>query len=158
MKKSDSNNFVNINDERFTHTLTGLIEEQSLKLYSIETLKDNDELIFRINLFHNEKKISLDDCVKVHKSIYPYLEETGVCDRYRVEVSSVGIERALTQKEHYHYAINEWVKITTITKEKILGTLEKVLENGITIGLEDKGSIVIEFDNIKQAKTCFVES
>jgi len=131
------------------------LEELGFNLYSIEQVQENGENIYRVNFFHKDESLSLDDCAQVHKQLYPYLEEAGISDEYTVQIGSVGVEKPLTQKWHYELAIGEQITLKTNGKDKKVGVLKEV--KGDEIVLQDKNNQThsISLSDIKKAKTLF---
>ncbi len=102
--------------------------------------------------------VTIDECKKVSRIMAEVLEtEDIIADRYFLEVSSPGLERALNQKKHYVSAIDEKVKISFTDGENIttsIGILKEVLPESIKVEFEDSIE-EIQLTDVKKAKTYF---
>ncbi len=82
-------------------TVTGL----GYMLWDVEYVKEGAEMVLRITI-DKEDGIGIDDCEKVHRAIDPVLDEADPIENsYRLEVSSPGVERALTRNEHFDFCL-----------------------------------------------------
>lgn len=76
-------------------------DEQGLVLWDVEFVKEGAEMILRITI-DKDGGVGIDDCERFHRAIDPLLDEADPIESsYRLEVSSPGIERALTRPEHF---------------------------------------------------------
>ncbi len=134
--------------------IKSMVESIGLKVYDTAIISENDETIYRIQVT-SEDGVSLDKCVEATKLISPLLDVTPpVREDYRLEVSSPGIERKLRTLDHFKHSLGEKVKIITLEKEKIRGTMLRVEAD--TIVLEtDEGESSVKFAAIAKASTYF---
>ncbi|MBR0303788.1 MAG: ribosome maturation factor RimP [Clostridia bacterium] len=80
-------------------------EELGYMLWDVEYVKEGAEQVLRITI-DSENGIGIDDCEKVHRAIDPLLDEADPIEcAYRLEVSSPGVERALTRNEHFEFCL-----------------------------------------------------
>ena len=80
-------------------------EELGYMLWDVEYVKEGAEMVLRITI-DKEDGIGIDDCERMHRAIDPVLDEADPIENsYRLEVSSPGIERALTRNEHFDFCI-----------------------------------------------------
>ena len=102
--------------------------------------------------------ISLDECARFSRRLSNELDEFDLIqDRYFLEVSSPGVERALKLKSHYMSAINDKVYVQYQEAEErkhITGILTEVNQDTITVRLNDTDTIIL-FTKIIKAKTEF---
>ncbi len=104
----------------------------------------------------HEKGISIEDCARVSRFVSDLLDHEDPIPRsYTLEVSSPGLERPLTKKEHYIRFKGEKVRVQ-VSKElegrkKFSGILKKANENMIVIELVDKNQVKIPYDLIEKA-------
>lgn len=133
--------------------ISNIVNDLGFLLYSIETITENHENIFRISIYSKDNNILLKDCTKTHKALYLLLEG-DIADKYTIQVSSVGIEKPLIELWHYKLAIKDMAKIKT-TKGTIVGTIEDVSEDTIKVIDKNNELIQINFLDIKKAKTLF---
>jgi ribosome maturation factor RimP len=98
--------------------------------------------------------ISLDDCAVVSNAIQARLDSAGV-EYERLEVSSPGIDRALTRPTHFARFVGEHVKLWL--KEAVAGrtVLEGALLTANAKNLEiEAGGVkhAIDFENVVKAR------
>ncbi len=131
-----------------------LLNSIGLELYDIATIKENEQLIYRVSVV-KEGGVSLDDCVEATHLLSPLLDVTPpLSGEYRLEVSSPGIERKLKTLKHFEKSIGENIELSTISKEKFTGKLLAV--NGEIISLESEDGVSeIDFKTISKAKTFY---
>ncbi|MGB0719665.1 MAG: ribosome maturation factor RimP [Bdellovibrionales bacterium] len=103
------------------------------------------------------KRLGVDDCAKISKAVSAVLDvEDPISGKYRLEVSSPGIDRLLIKREHFESYIGFDAKIETDTpaengQRKFRGILKAL--NGDTITLTtDQGDAEIHFNTITKAK------
>ena len=103
-----------------------------------------------------EGGVSIADCENVSRNISVLLDvEDPFSSPYTLEVSSPGINRKLKRREHFEKAVGKRCVVKThnsIGNSKVFrGKLLNIDSN--SIGIEtDKGSVEIDFENIKTAK------
>lgn len=113
-------------------------------------------------LLDTDEGIKIEECASVSRRLAHFIETNElIVDAYNLEVSSPGIDQALTFKRQYIKNIGRNLKIHLADGEKD-GTLENVTDEGIVFKeevkkskgkkVEPKESIVIPFGNIQQAK------
>ncbi|VAY88098.1 FIG000325: clustered with transcription termination protein NusA [hydrothermal vent metagenome] len=132
------------------------IKDLGFLLYCIENVTENHENIFRVNIYSDNKAITLKDCTIVHKAIYPLLED-NIANKYTIQVGSVGIERPLLELRHYELVINQNIQVRIKDAKKVIGELKEVLEDKIKVLNKNNELIDINFSDIHKAKTLFVD-
>jgi ribosome maturation factor RimP len=132
------------------------VEGCDVQLYDISTLKENNDNIFRVTI-HSSNGISLEKCTEVNNMISPILDiQDPIHGKYRLEVSSPGIERKLKTLEHFKMSIGENIKIKEYSTQTTKGKLIEVLDNGaIKIQDKDNDTFCLNFDDILSASTYF---
>ncbi len=131
--------------------IKNIVEDNGCELYDIEITEEGGHKYYRVYIT-KPSGVSLNDCAKINNLISPIFDiEEPIKDKYFLEVSSPGLERKLTKKEHFEKSIGENIKVTTTDGRKIKGVL-KSFEDGIA----EIGKEKISFDDIKKAKT-FIE-
>ncbi len=86
--------------------------------------------------------ISVEDCAKVSSLVGKLLDEHDfIHHSYTLEVSSPGIERPLTKREHFERFAGEKVRITL--KNPVEGRKNFT---GILLGVEEKNLVIIEVE------------
>ncbi len=133
--------------EELKQVIKNIVEDNGCELYDIEETKEGDYKYYRIYIT-KPGGVSLNDCTTINNLISPIFDvEDPIDGKYFLEVSSPGIERKLTKKEHFQKSIGERVKVNT-TDGKLKGTLTYADEE--TIKVDDKE---VKYEDIKKAKT-----
>lgn len=132
--------------------LEALANECGLEFYDSEIANENGKAIYRV-FVTKQGGVSLDDCEKLSRLLSPIFDvEPPMSGEYFLEVSSPGLERKLSKKEHFSKSIGELVKITTEQKDKICGKIIKFEDENLFLDTTES-EICIKFDDIKKAKT-----
>jgi ribosome maturation factor RimP len=86
-------------------------------------------------------------------------ERDPVPGRYQLEVSSPGLERPLRTPVHFERAVGSTVSIRLHAgageERRVAGTLSDTDDEGITVRLEDGGSVRVPYGDIERARTTF---
>ena len=110
-----------------------IVEANGAALYDIEIVTEFDETIFRV-LVTKVGGVDLDLCADISHELSPFLDvHPPMTQRYRLEVSSPGIERKLTKPVHFQNAIGEKVKLKIKGSDKLKGVLKSADNNGIVV-------------------------
>ena len=137
-------------------TIVNILHDCGVELYDIETVSEYEQKIFRIYITSANKKVNLDKCAEVAKILSPILDlEPPVNGVYTLEVSSPGIERPLKKMEHFIGSIGEDIKIKLINTDKIIGKLDSIKDNKLTIIEYDGEVTIVPIDDIEKARTYY---
>jgi ribosome maturation factor RimP len=124
-------------------------------LYEISTTKEHSENIFRVTITA-AGGISLDKCQEISKVISPLLDiHEPMRGKYRLEVSSPGIERKLKSLEHIQASIGELLKIKEYSTETFRGKLINVNNNTLILEDEEGDEVKIKYDDILSCATYY---
>jgi ribosome maturation factor RimP len=86
-------------------------------------------------------------------------ERDPVPGRYQLEVSSPGLERPLRTPAHFQRAVGSTVSVRLHAgageERRVAGTLSDADDEGITVRLEDAGSVRVPYGDIERARTTF---
>jgi ribosome maturation factor RimP len=141
--------------------INSLVESVDLELYDTVIVNENEETIYRVSVISTEveegkrKGVSLDACVELTHLISPLLDVTPpVSGDYRLEVGTAGIEKKLSNINHFKKSIGEKVSLLHSGKEKTRGILTKVEGSKVFVQTEDE-EVVVNFNDIIKAKTYF---
>lgn len=142
--------------------IKSLVESFGLELYDTSVVNENDETIFRVSILSNKtsedgKKIgvNMDTYVELTHLISPLLDVTPpLSGEYRLEVGSPGIERKLSNLNHFKMSLGENISILAADKEKYKGKLLRVEANKIILEVDAK-ELELDYANIAKAKTYF---
>lgn len=119
--------------EKLYDILEKVIESKGLKLYDIELLKENNEILLRISLFKKDG-VSLQDCENITNLISPLLDvECQELENYTLEVSSPGLERVLKKERHFLLSKNELIEIKMNDKSVCKGILKDYKDNVLSV-------------------------
>jgi len=128
--------------------IKNIVEDNGCELYDIELTEEGGHKYYRVYIT-KPGGVSLNDCAAINNLISPIFDiEDPVEGRYFLEVSSPGLERKLTKKEHFEKSIGENVKVTLNDGTKVKGQLKSFVDDEAEIGKEK-----VKFDDIKKAKT-----
>lgn len=131
-----------------------IIEANDAALYDTEVVTEFEDTIFRV-LITKVGGVSLDLCARISHELSPFLDvHPPMSQRYRLEVSSPGIERKLTKPVHFQNAIGEKVKLKITGVDKLKGILKSADNKGITVETKE-GDISFDYGQIGTAKTYF---
>ena len=131
-----------------------IVEANGADLYDIEIVTEFDETIFRV-LVTRAGGVDLDLCADISHELSPFLDvHPPMSQRYRLEVSSPGIERKLTKSVHFKNAIGEKVKLKITGGEKLKGTIKSADNEGIVVETT-QGEERFAYGDIRTAKTYF---
>jgi len=127
-----------------------------VNLYDIVTAREHYDNIYRIYI-SSPNGINLDKCAEVSRMVSPLLDiNEPMNGKYKLEVSSPGIERKLKTLNHFMGSIGDNIKIKEYSTETLKGELLEVLEDGtITIKDKDGDTQTTKFDEILSASTYF---
>ena len=136
--------------------IKSMVESLDLRIYDIATVTEHEETIYRVNIISpTTEGVTMDQVVKVTKMISPLLDvTTPVRGDYRLEVSSPGIERQLKSLMHFECALGEKLRVQTLEKKKLRGTLKSVEGNMITLDT-DEGEETFAYGDVIKASTYF---
>ena len=110
-----------------------IVEANGAALYDTEIVTEFDETIFRV-LITKVGGVSLDLCATISHELSPFLDvHPPMSERYRLEISSPGIERKLTKPVHFKNAIGEKVKLKITGGDKLKGVLKSADNDGIIV-------------------------
>lgn len=137
---------------KFFELCQKVIPENGLKLYDLEY--QPAQQLLRVYVYDPSTKTAvIEDCVKIDRALTPFIEEESwIPDALVLEVSSPGIYRHLSQKEHFEMSFGEMVLVTfngdldpelvkkapkVLKNRKVRLRLEGILENEVEFALED---------------------
>ena len=135
--------------------LRDILHNAGVELYDTETVTENERKIYRVYITC-KGGVTLDQCGEVTKIISPLFDlEPPVAGQYYLEVSSPGIERRLSTRQHYEASVGDLLKIWLFSTERVKGELLRVDEKGILIKETDGEETTIAFDDIEKCRTYF---
>jgi ribosome maturation factor RimP len=132
------------------------VESCGVTLYEIERTKNHSENIFRVTIA-KAGGIGLDKCQEISKLISPILDLIEPMKaKYRLEVSSPGIERKLKSIEHIKASVGENIKGKKYNTETFRGKLLSVnFDNTLILEDTNNAQIQIKYDDILACATYY---
>ena len=96
--------------------------------------------------------ITADECAEVSRSISVEIERQSIfAGRYRIEVSSPGLERPLKLERQFRKNIGRQLRIiTNANSEPLTGILEEVTETSLTLSTGEKHSVPVALKDIRE--------
>lgn len=103
------------------------------------------------------KELTVDDCALVSRAISAVLDEKDpINEQYTLEVSSPGLDRPLTKKEHFVRYKNYVIKLETLEpvekRKRFKGIIKDVLASDEIVIQMDETEYKIAYSNIAKAK------
>ncbi len=141
-------------EERLIAALEPVIEGMGLELVDLELKREAGGRVLRI-FIDSPEGIDLDTCADASEALSARLDaEDPIEGPYALEVSSPGLERPLTKKEHFARYVGERARIRTFApiegKRDFTGAIAAVDDAGVEIEVEGK-RYRIEYDLIAKA-------
>ena len=142
--------------EQIKNKAVEILEEKGF--FFIDFVWRGSEQIPVLELFiDNETGVTTDDCYVVSRELEKYIDENNLLKKYRLDVSSPGVEKPLVFIGQYpkHIGRNFELEFEDSGEiKKIEATLIGLRDKTLVFetGKKDKIVIPIEFDKIKKAK------
>lgn len=135
-----------------------VVDSLGYMLWDVEYVKEGAQNVLRITI-DSENGIGIEDCEKVHRAIDPVLDDADPIEgMYTLEVSSPGVERALTKEEHYDFCLGVKVAVKLFVPvngmKTICGILNDNLPNSLVI-VDGEDAYEIEKKAIAKINTVF---
>ena len=121
--------------EIVTELALPIAEKLGLDLWDVNYVKEGTEWYLRI-FIDKVSGVDINDCVDMTHEINPILDEVDpIKGEYTLEVSSPGINRKLTKKEHFEKFLEAPVRVKLVRpledgRREIEGILIDVFDNG----------------------------
>ena len=133
-------------------------DEQGILLWDVEFVREGAEMILRLTI-DKTGGVGIDDCERFHRAIDPLLDETDPIETsYRLEVSSPGLERAITRPEHFAAMKGSEVEVklyAPIDGVKLFrGILGDFDGTNVTFKVGDE-DVVLEREKLARVRTVF---
>lgn len=133
-------------DEALEKIALDVCERHGVYIYNTEYKKEGSEYFLRL-FIDKDGGVTIEDCENVSREISPLLDElTFIKEAYIFEVSSPGIDRALTRNWHFEKVMGEEIDIKLFApldgKKEISGILKNYSDGEITIEADGKDIII----------------
>lgn len=146
---------------KLSELIEPLVESRGFELVHLEYIPGKQA---QLQIFiDREGGITIDHCELINKAVSDLLDYHDPIDHaYTLEVSSPGLERPLTKKEHFDRFAGEKVKIKTSEdlngRKKFSGRLEGTEKDNVLVRLDNDQVAEIPIALIDRAKLWFTES
>ncbi len=145
-----------LKDKRIEDKIKDIIESQGLELLDFNIFTTCGRHIVRCIVDYPEGGITMDDCAKVNRRIFSYLEESNsLGDDFSVEINSPGLDRPLKKYQDFLRVkgknISLWLSEPVCGKEYLEGEVKEVEEGSLSL-LYKGESVKIDFNKIKTGK------
>lgn len=149
-----------MNSESANPDIEGLLTEAvtplGYELLGVELNLSRGSGLVRVYIDHPERAITVDDCEAASHEISAALDlHDPISGRYRLEVSSPGLDRPLFKPAHYQRFIGERIKLSTMLpiggRRRFTGVLLQADANGIELQT-DANSERLSYPMIEKAR------
>lgn len=145
-------------DEALEKLALDVCERHGVYIYNTEYKKEGSEYFLRL-FIDKDGGVTIEDCENVSREISPLLDDlTFIKEAYIFEVSSPGIDRALTRDWHFEKVMGEEIEIKLFApldgKKEISGVLTGYSDGIITV-LENDKKITIEKSKAASVRLAF---
>jgi ribosome maturation factor RimP len=142
--------------EQIQNLLDPILGSLGLTLWNLEFRKEGPQWLLRIYIDREPGGVTLDDCETVSRDLGAVLDvEEIVPHAYTLEVSSPGLDRALSKSEHYRKSLGKQIRIKTyqaINNQKVFrGTLASFEDGIVVLKTESDEALRISLENISKA-------
>jgi ribosome maturation factor RimP len=145
---------------RLLEMIEPLVQSKGYELVKLDYAARKHGLLHLI--IDHEKGVTVDDCEIISRAVSELLDSSDpITHAYTLEVSSPGLERPLTKKDHFARFKGEKVKIRTDAEvngsDKFAGTLVSAESEYITVRGEDGKLSDIPYQLIKKANLWYTK-
>ena len=127
-------------EQKLLAIIEPVVRSEGLFLLEIELAGDGSGRTLRIYV-DGAQGVSLDDCVNISRQVGDILDvEDTIPQRYRLEVSSPGLDRKLKYAREFEIFAGRKARLLIHGQEKnyyVVGTLKGLVEEDIIVQVED---------------------
>ena len=137
--------------EQISKFTTPILEPISGYLVDLNTRGEGGTTVLEV-FVDTDKGITADECAEVSRSVSAEIERQSIfTGRYRIEVSSPGLDRPLKLERQFRKNIGRQLRIITNADSKPLtGTLAEVTETSLTLSTGEKQSVPLALKDIRE--------
>lgn len=141
-------------EQKLQALLQASVEDLGCELWGIECQRSGRYLTVRVYI-DKEGGVTVEDCADVSRQVSAILDvEDPIADKYNLEVSSPGLDRALFTLEQYQRYIGQDIavhlRIPVLDRRKWQGKLEKIENDMLTLIVDGQEQVLV-FGNIQKA-------
>lgn len=145
-------------DEALEKIAEDVCARHGVYVYDTEYKKEGSEYFLRLYI-DKDGGVTIDDCENVSREISPMLDDlTFIKDAYIFEVSSPGIDRALSRPWHFEKVLGEEIEVKLFApidgSKELCGVLKGFADGVITMDLGGK-EIIIEKSKAASVRLAF---
>jgi len=132
-----------------------VVESLGYELWHLEMVGGGNNSLLRVYIDH-ENGIALEDCERVSRELSAMLDvEDPMSQRYRLEISSPGLDRPLVTEAHFERFIGEKVRVTLYApvegSRKYTGILTEFEQDNLRLNCD--GVVVnLPFSSVAKAR------
>jgi ribosome maturation factor RimP len=126
--------------EQIRERLETIAAELGLELVELSGVRLGGHTVIRA-FIHKPGGVTIDDCTAVSRAYSDYLDlEDPIAGKYRLEVSSLGLDRPLKEPADFGRRVGEEIKLELKpgdnSKKSVTGKLVTTDEKGITVEID----------------------
>ena len=125
--------------------VAGQLDDNEIFIVDVSVGKNNNITVF----LDSYRGLTLDDCERIHRKIYPLIEE--IDDDFQLTVSSPGLTTEFKVWQQYHKNIGQEVEVVTNDGRMYRGTIEDADDKQFTLKTK-KQVITIPYTDVKRTK------
>ncbi len=140
-----------MNTDKIKKEIEGFLSSKGMKLFDLQYSKKDQTLTVLL-----DEKLSMDELEEVSNEISQLLDkyEDEFVDNYFLDVSTVGAERPIRNKEELKDAVGEYIYVK-VKGNEYYGTLHSFENETLTLKVKDKTrekDVLIEYPQIKKVR------
>lgn len=140
-----------MNTDKIKKEIEGFLSSKGMKLFDLQYAKKDQTLTVLL-----DEKLSMDELEEVSNEISQLLDkyEDEFVDNYFLDVSTVGAERPIRNKEELKDAVGEYIYVK-VKGSEYYGTLHSFENETLTLKVKDKTrekDVLIEYPQIKKVR------
>ena len=141
-------------EQNLQEMLQGAVEDLGCELWGIECQRTGRFMTVRL-FIDKEGGVTVDDCADVSRQVSAILDvEDPIVDKYNLEVSSPGLDRALFTLPQFERYIGQDIvvhlRIPVMERRKWQGKLERIENDMVTLIVDGQEQVLV-FGNIQKA-------
>ena len=131
--------------DKIRQIVDNALDDNDLFVVDITVGKRNNITVY----LDSYRGLSLDDCERIHRKIYPEIEE--IDDDFELTVSSPGLTSEFKVWQQYHKNKGKEIEIITTDGLTYRGTIEEADEEKFTLKTK-KQTLSFSYNDVKRAK------
>lgn len=142
-------------EEKIENAISGSLDDLGYEIVRVKYFKSENSIL-QIMIDTKTGGVTIDDCSKVSRVVSAIMDvEDFISEHYNLEVSSPGVNRPLTKLEDFSRFENRNIQLKLKNPHEgsrnFKGKILKTEGSNITIMLEDKNNLEVNFENIDSA-------